>query len=130
MFGKFGGIVIIALSIAIVAGLILRSVPEHPAALSLGISDSKVVPEGSTEAPAPETMPTAEATADAVDKTEQAVSDKLNEAKEAMTDKAEAVKSETMESITETVTGTVESANEVVGTIKETVEKQLETKSE
>lgn len=42
MFGKFGGIVIIALSGAIIAGLILRPTPDLPPAMSLGVPDTSV----------------------------------------------------------------------------------------
>ena len=127
MFGKFGGIVIIALSVVIVAGLILRSVPEHPAALSLGITDNNSPTQKPT---VKDTTATTEATAETVkegiDETTKAASDTLEAAKGIAADKAEDMKSKTVEAIKETVTDTVESADEVVGVIKETVE----TKSE
>lgn len=49
MFGKFGGIVIIALSGAIIAGLILRPTPDLPPAMSLGVPDTSVVPANTLE---------------------------------------------------------------------------------
>lgn len=40
MFGKFGGIVIIALSGAIIAGLILRPTPDLPPAMNIGVPEN------------------------------------------------------------------------------------------
>lgn len=48
MFGKFGAIAIIALSGAIVAGLILRPTPDLPPALSIGVSE-KAAPANTLE---------------------------------------------------------------------------------
>ena len=141
MFGKFGGIVIIALSIVIVAGLALRSVPEHPAALSLGITDTKATNQ-SAEAPSTDAVEateevmqkTAEKITDTVDtsmeKTKEVASETLDKAKDAMTSKTEELKTGAMEAIKETVTDAVESTDEAIGVVKEAVEKQVETTSE
>ena len=120
MFGKFGGIVIIALSVVIIAGLVLRTTPEHPAALSLGIEKGATVEEApttddtATEAPAVEGEKTEEA--------EEVVSDTVEAAEE--------MKSDTVEAVKDTVTETVESTDEVISDLKDKVEKQIETKSE
>lgn len=140
MFGKFGGIVIIALSIAIIAGLILRSVPEHPPALSLGVPETEATTETKPAAPVEtkvedisekEMTDTAtETTEKVVEEAKEVVTEKLDETKDAIIEKTEALTSTTVEAIQETVTDTVESADEVVGVVKETVDQQLETKSE
>ena len=49
MFGKFGGIVIIALSGAIIAGLILRPTPDLPPSMSLGVPDTAASPAKALE---------------------------------------------------------------------------------
>lgn len=49
MFGKFGGIVIIALSGAIIAGLILRPTPDLPPAMSIGVPNSNPAPVNTLE---------------------------------------------------------------------------------
>ena len=49
MFGKFGGIVIIALAGAIIAGLILRPTPDLPPAMNLGVPDSSAIPANTLE---------------------------------------------------------------------------------
>lgn len=49
MFGKFGGIVIIALTGAIIAGLILRPSPDLPPAMNLGVPDNAAAPVNTLE---------------------------------------------------------------------------------
>lgn len=49
MFGKFGGIVIIALAGAIIAGLILRPTPDLPPAMNLGVPDNSSTPASTLE---------------------------------------------------------------------------------
>lgn len=49
MFGKFGGIVIIALAGAIIAGLILRPTPDLPPAMNLGVPDSPAITANTLE---------------------------------------------------------------------------------
>lgn len=84
MFGKFGGVVIVILSAAIIAGLILRPSPDElPAAMSLGVTpatssqlepvtpmDEAAVTEAVTETPTEsETTDEATPTVEAVDAT-------------------------------------------------------------
>jgi len=134
MFGKFGGIVIIALSITIIAGLVLRTTPEHPPALNLGVTDNKAPLEVKPTAPTEEAKPTTDITVETDGKKDnvtdelekETVSAELNETKGAMVNKEEETESTTIETIKDTVTDTVEGTDEVIGVIKEIVE----TKSE
>lgn len=50
MFGKFGGVVIVILSAAIIAGLVLRPSPDElPAAMSLGVTPATTAPASQLE---------------------------------------------------------------------------------
>ncbi|PWQ99772.1 hypothetical protein [Leucothrix pacifica] len=133
MFGKFGGIVIIALAGAIIAGLILRPTPDLPPAMNLGLPDTSVVPANTLEPTAdnqdkkPEEIKPVTETVDASeDKSEAA--DKSEEKQAEATD-AEAEKT-AVESTVESAVEKVEAAADDVATeATEAVEKMTGEKA-
>lgn len=87
MFGKFGGVVIVTLSAAIIAGLILRPSPDElPAAMSLGVTPAASSSQLEPVIPVDET-PATEAATDTAASTE--TTEKPSPADEVATDTTE-----------------------------------------
>ena len=103
MFGKFGGIVIIALSGAIIAGLILRPTPDLPPAMSLGVPDTSVSAANTLETtvdnqdkkpaaiePVTDTIESTESKSESADKAEEPSAAETEKPTEMTADKAKA----------------------------------------
>ena len=141
MFGKLGSTLMIALAIAIIAGLILRPTPEYPAAMNLGIVETttNAAPDATQELPkedvVEETEKPEEATTQESTDSEDKKSSDASKAESSEKDLSETPEQEEPET-TDTTTSKTEPTDEAVSdsdaieAVKEVVKEALEKNAE